>query len=237
MGSRDGENLEYEIIPPRQHHFESFKILIAFSGLRHALSSKPGYNMRVKECQDAARILLKLVGRESSEALLSNVTPEEYSKHKGEMEGTLARRAEHFFTEHERVFAGIQEWRKGNIVEFGKLMSRSGQSSIENYECEVSKSTRQRLGLNVPYTEDYQCCEPLIHLREILLDAPGVYGARFSGAGFRGCCVAFVAPDKAEEAVAYVDKMYKLAQPELAKEIKETPIAVICESANKAYIL
>ncbi|BBN02895.1 galacturonokinase [Marchantia polymorpha subsp. ruderalis] len=210
------KNLEYEIIPPRQHHFESFKILIAFSGLRHALSSKPGYNMRVKECQDAARILLKLVGRESSEALLSNVTPEEYSKHKGEMEGTLARRAEHFFTEHERVFAGIQEWRKGNIVEFGKLMSRSGQSSIENYECG---------------------CEPLIHLREILLDAPGVYGARFSGAGFRGCCVAFVAPDKAEEAVAYVDKMYKLAQPELAKEIKETPIAVICESANKAYIL
>eukprot|EP01018_Ginkgo_biloba_P027879 Gb_26806 [translate_table: standard] len=40
---------------------QSYKILLAFSGLRHSLSSKPGYNLRVAECQEAARILLKLV--------------------------------------------------------------------------------------------------------------------------------------------------------------------------------
>ncbi|CAF1704537.1 unnamed protein product [Brassica oleracea] len=42
--------------------------------------------------------------------------------------------------------------------------------------------------------------EPLIQLYKILLNAPGVYGARFSGAGFGGCCVAFVDAEKAEEA-------------------------------------
>ncbi|KAG2294463.1 hypothetical protein Bca52824_041132 [Brassica carinata] len=42
--------------------------------------------------------------------------------------------------------------------------------------------------------------ESLIQLYKILLNAPGVYGARFSGAGFRGCCVAFVDAEKAEEA-------------------------------------
>ncbi|CAH8253286.1 unnamed protein product [Arabidopsis lyrata] len=54
----------------------------------------------------------------------------------------------------------------GNLEEFGNLISASGLSSIENYECGA---------------------EPLIQIYKILLKAPGVYGARFSGAGFRGC--------------------------------------------------
>ncbi|KAL2644849.1 hypothetical protein R1flu_012436 [Riccia fluitans] len=177
---------QYEIMPPRQLDSESFKILIAFSGLRHALSSKPGYNLRVKECQDAARVLLKFVGREWSDPLLSNVTSEEYSVYEGKLEGNLAKRAKHFFTELERVSSGIEEWNRGDMEAFGELMSKSGQSSIDSYECG---------------------CEPLIQLRRILLDAPGVFGARFSGAGFRGCCVALVATEKADAAAAYVDRM------------------------------
>jgi len=49
---------------------EHYKILLAFSGLQHALSSKPGYNLRVAECQEAARILLRAAGKESGESLL-----------------------------------------------------------------------------------------------------------------------------------------------------------------------
>ncbi|KAL3698126.1 hypothetical protein R1sor_012202 [Riccia sorocarpa] len=210
------KTLEYEIIPPHQSDVESFRILIAFSGLRYALSSKPGYNLRVKECEDAARVLLKLVGRERSEPLLSSVTPEEYSLFKGELDGNLAKRAKHFFTEVARVSAGVEEWSRGDMEAFGKLMSESGQSSIDNYECG---------------------CEPLIQLRRILLDAPGVFGARFSGAGFRGCCVALVASEKAEEAAAFVDRVYKLAQPELVKHITDTPVAVICQSARGAHLI
>ena len=35
------------------------KILLALSGLKQALTSNPGYNRRVVECQEAARVLLE----------------------------------------------------------------------------------------------------------------------------------------------------------------------------------
>ncbi|KAL5979540.1 hypothetical protein ACLOJK_019445 [Asimina triloba] len=43
-------------------------------------------------------------------------------------------------------------------------------------------------------------CEEQKQLWEILQRAPGVYGARFSGAGFGGCCTAFVDTERAVEA-------------------------------------
>lgn len=36
-----------------------YKILLAFSGLKQALTTNPGYNRRVSECREAAKILLK----------------------------------------------------------------------------------------------------------------------------------------------------------------------------------
>ncbi|KAM0045576.1 putative galacturonokinase [Helianthus debilis subsp. tardiflorus] len=80
---------------------------------------------------------------------------------------------------------GLEAWSCGNFEEFGKLISASGLSSIQNYECG---------------------CEPLIQLYEILSKAPGVYGAWFNGAGFRGCYVAFVNSDYADKAASFVKK-------------------------------
>ena len=37
----------------------SYKILLAFSGLKQALTTNPGYNRRVSECREAAKVLLK----------------------------------------------------------------------------------------------------------------------------------------------------------------------------------
>lgn len=52
---------EHKLVPsPKQSDFhKSYKILLAFSGLRNALTNSPGYNLRVVECHEAARILLK----------------------------------------------------------------------------------------------------------------------------------------------------------------------------------
>lgn len=36
----------------------NYKILLAFSGAKHCLKDNPGYNCRVAECQEAAKILL-----------------------------------------------------------------------------------------------------------------------------------------------------------------------------------
>jgi galactokinase len=79
-------------------------------------------------------------------------------------------------------------------------------------------------------------CEPLVQLREILVQAPGVFGARFSGAGFRGCCVALVAAAHAEEAAEFVQESYKKAQPELAKQLNNATAVFICDSADRAHV-
>ena len=38
---------------------KEYQILLACSGLKQALTNNPGYNYRVAECQEAAKILLK----------------------------------------------------------------------------------------------------------------------------------------------------------------------------------
>ncbi|XP_024361591.1 galacturonokinase isoform X3 [Physcomitrium patens] len=210
------ERRMYELVQPPWYgkNEGDYKILLAFSGLQHALSSKPGYNLRVAECQEAATVLLRAVGRGDCEPLLCNVSVDEYEAHKDLLEGELAKRALHFFSENARVFAGIDAWSQGNLPEFGRLISQSGLSSIHNYECG---------------------CEPLVQLRDILAQAPGVYGARFSGAGFRGCCVALVATDLAGEAEKYVRAKYLNAQPDLAKRL--TTATFVCDSADHAHVV
>lgn len=51
---------------------KSYKILLAFSGLRQALTSNPGYNSRVAECQEAAKALLHASENGELEPFLGN---------------------------------------------------------------------------------------------------------------------------------------------------------------------
>ncbi|KAL6575275.1 hypothetical protein OROMI_012560 [Orobanche minor] len=192
-----------------------FKILLAFSGLKQALISNPGYNSRVSECREAAKVLLQASGNEELQPLLSNVEAEAYEEHKFKLDPNLARRAEHYFSENSRVLKGLEAWESGNIEEFGRLISASGLSSVQNYE---------------------SGCEPLIQLYEILLKAPGVYGARFSGAGFRGCCIAFVSSGRALDAASYVRREYPKFQPELASQIDRERMVLICDAAGCAHV-
>ena len=55
----------------------------------------------------------------------------------------------------------------------------------------------------------------MISLYEILTKTDGVYGGRFSGAGFKGCCMALVDPDKAEDVLAKVEREYLSIYPKL----------------------
>ncbi|KAF8651498.1 hypothetical protein HU200_063400 [Digitaria exilis] len=77
----------------------------------------------------------------------------------------------------------------------------------------------------------------MIQLYEILLKAPGVLGARFSGAGFRGCCLAIVESDRAEEAAAYVAAEYEKAQPELVSRIPANRRVLVCEPGDSARVI
>ncbi|KAJ1438025.1 Ribosomal protein S5 domain 2-type fold, subgroup [Sesbania bispinosa] len=214
---------EYKLIhrPEVQEYKESeqpkaTKILLALSGLKQALTNNPGYNKRVSECQEAARILLEASGDYETEPILSNVPPEVYEAHKCKLEPHLAKRAEHYFSENMRVSKGIEAWGMGKLKDFGILIAASGRSSIQNYECGS---------------------EPLIQLYEILLRAPGVLGARFSGAGFRGCCIAIVEAHLAAEAASFVGREYLKVQPELASQISKDTAVLICESGDCARVI
>ena len=52
-------------------------------------------------------------------------------------------------------------------------------------------------------------------LYEIMRNTDGIYGGRFSGAGFKGCCMALVDPEKVEDIKVKVTEEYLKAFPEL----------------------
>jgi galacturonokinase len=191
---KDEEALANEIDPP------PFRILLAFSGLREALTST-GYNARVEECREAARLLLRV--SEASDAVLGDVSPETHAREKERLPAHLKRRAAHFFEEAKRVADGSFLWRRGDLNAFGALVTASGVSSVENYECG---------------------CAPMNALLKIVCATRGVFGARFSGAGFRGCVVGLVSASEAEAARTSVFESYAAAFPELARDA-ETMLA------------
>jgi len=206
----DCATLEHQLIP-QPAVMPHFAVLIVFSGLRQALVSTD-YNRRVAECTEAARVLLAAVGRPHQQPLLRNVAPQEYLAYRHLLAGAAARRAEHFFSEMERVEQGIHAWQRGDLGRFGQLVSASGRSSIDNYQCGAP---------------------PLIDLYKLLIGSDGVFGARFSGAGFRGCCLALVDPSAAETIARQVLQQYSKLYPELAAHAH----AMVCATGDGAGVV
>lgn len=172
-----------------------WEFLVVYSGLSRQLTATP-FNQRVAECQDAARELLQLSGAEVPEhPILGHVPDEVYKRLSPRLSEMLRKRARHFFEERERVREGIGAWSRGDIKRFGELVTQSGYSSIVNYE---------------------SGSPALIALYEILAEDPGVYGARFCGGGFQGCCLALIDPAKRESIVAGLHERYMARHPELA---------------------
>jgi galacturonokinase len=203
----DCATLQYELVPPAAT-LSPPAILIACSGLRQALISTD-YNRRVAECAEAARTLLEAAGHAGDPPLLGLVSDDEYTTYRDRLSGPPARRATHFFSERERVGHGVDAWRRGDLREFGRLITASGDSSIRNYQCGAP---------------------PLVDLYQLLVEADGVYGARFSGAGFRGCCLALVDPQQAAAVAADVAAAYGRRYPDLASQAQ----MMLCQSDDGA---
>ncbi|MEZ4869531.1 MAG: galactokinase family protein [Caldilineaceae bacterium] len=197
---------------PSQIDPAAYAIMAVYSGVAQGLVGT-GYNNRVAECQSAAQQLLALAGQPAhADPRLRHVAPTIFADYGSRLEGPLRKRATHFFTEMARVAAGEAAWREGDLVRFGQLVSQSGESSIKNYE---------------------SGCPQLITLYEILNDTPGVYGVRFSGAGFRGSCLALVDP-KASAAIAEaVHRRYPQTHPDIADQYS----VHLCLPADGAHLL
>ncbi len=202
----------YELIPMASS-MKPFEIAIFFSGLERSLASSK-FNMRVDECRSAAYALKAFSGMEYGkfeETNLRDVPYDIYFRYKDKLPENWAKRAEHWYTEFHRVEAGAEAWRNGDIEELGKLSFESGYSSIHNWETGSPE---------------------LIKLYEIMTHTDGIYGGRFSGAGFKGCCMALIDPAYESKILEKVEREYLAAFPDL----KDKYSAHICHTADGARL-
>ena len=187
----DCQSIEIDKIPAASQ-MTDFEILSVYSGLTDVLVGTD-YNNRVAECQEAARLLLEFAGQQVEDTpRLRLVAPEIFEAEGHRLADPLRKRTTHYFGEVQRVANGVAAWQNGNINRFGELMTESGESSVKNYECGSPQ---------------------LITLYEILRDIPGVYGTRFSGAGFRGNCIALIDPTARESIAEAIHARYPAQHP------------------------
>ena len=204
----DLSNDKVELIK-KPSNMKPFKIAIFFSGLERSLASSD-YNVRVDECTSAAYALLAFEGAKYGkfkDTYLHDVPKEIFEKHKDKLPKKWRMRAEHYYAEVDRVERGAKAFSKGDIAEYGRLCTESGYSSIHVWET-GSKQLKS--------------------LYEIIIKVDGVYGGRFSGAGFKGCCMAIIDPEKQEQIVKEVTEKYLQEFPEL----KDKFSAYVCDTAD-----
>ncbi len=191
----DTRDDSYELIPTHPS-MKPYKIAIFFSGIERTLAGSK-FNMRVDECRSAAYALKAYAGMEYGkfeETHLREVPFEVFETYKDRLPDNFRKRAEHWYHEYRRVEAGAEAWRRGDLDSFGKLSFESGQSSIISWETGSDE---------------------LKTLYEIMRRTDGIYGGRFSGAGFKGCCMALIDPSYEASIITKVTSEYLKAFPAL----------------------
>lgn len=202
----------YSLIPTNPS-MKPYQIAIFFSGLERSLASSK-YNLRVDECKAAAYALLAYAGLDYgkyADTRLRDVPLAIFEQYGSRLPEVWRRRAEHYYSEVARVEAGADAWRRGDLETYGRLSFESGYSSIHSYECGSDE---------------------LRTLYEIMLHTDGIYGGRFSGAGFKGCCMALIDPAFAQRIERQVEESYLAAFPALKGKYSFH----LCDSADGAAL-
>jgi galactokinase len=146
-------------------------VILANSGVKHALVEGE-YNTRRADCEAAAHAL--------GVKALRDVSSADLAREKDRLADRIYRRALHIVGENDRVLAGMEALRGGDLTAFGRLMFASHESSRVNFE---------------------NSCPELDDLVAAARATPGVYGARLSGGGFGGATINLVERGREEEVV------------------------------------
>ena len=209
LDTKDGQ---YELIPASPV-MKPYEIAIFFSGVERTLAGSK-FNMRVDECKSAAYALKAYAGMEYGkfkDTHLREVPREVYETYKDRLPDNWRKRAQHWYTEFDRVQQGAEAWRRGDIEEYGRLSFESGRSSIEAWETGSPE---------------------LKKIYDIMTKTDGIYGGRFSGAGFKGCCMALIDPSFKDSIFEKVEREYLAEFPELKGHYS----AYVCHSADGVKI-
>jgi len=198
----------YKLIA-KNKSMKPYKIAIIFSGVKRTLVGS-SYNTRVDELKSASYVLKAYADMEYGsykDSVLRDVPQEVFMEYGKRMPIKFYKRACHYYSEMNRVSRAVDAWKKGDLEEFGKITFESGESSIVNYEAGSPE---------------------LIAIHQIMSKTDGIYGGRFSGAGFKGCCLAIINP-------AYEESISKKIREEYLRrfpQYKESFNIYFCDTAD-----
>jgi len=184
---------------------DGWVIVVADTGKPRTLADSE-YNRRRAECEGAVSELRALLG--DTILALRDVSPEQASLYLPLLSEPAQRRARHVVSENARVLAFVDALHRADIHTVRHLMHASHASLRGDYE--VS-------------------CDELDWMVSACLNAPGCIGARMTGAGFGGACVALVQKESVEPFVQH-------ASVEYAQHSSYTPKFLVCEAVDGAGV-
>lgn len=153
-------------------------IIVVDSGVQRGLVDSE-YNARRKECEAAAAHFGVKALRDLDEA--------GFAARAHELPPIIRKRARHVITENARTLAAAESLAHNDPAALGPLMAASHQSMRDDFE------------ITVPAIDA---------LVQIMQNVPGVYGARMTGGGFGGCCVALAPVPAAPAVKAAIEAQY-----------------------------
>ncbi|MBS1714296.1 MAG: galactokinase [Armatimonadetes bacterium] len=162
---------------------EGVSIVVCHTGKSRELAGSK-YNERRAECTEAARLL----GIPS----LREATPNLLAENSQSLPGVILRRALHVVTENQRCLEFAKALGSGDLRHLGDLMSESQMNLRNNYE--VS-------------------CIELDSMVEAAVRSEGCIGARMTGAGFGGACVALVRTGSVPAFLSDTEARYRAEVP------------------------
>lgn len=160
--------------------FKKHQLIIINSNKARALAESK-YNERRKEC-DAAFDILKVFDIADDLCHVHEISLAYLEN------DILYQRAKHAILENKRVQNAIIALNSGQIESLGKLLVESHISLSTDYDVSCNE-----LNTIVHYSTHFDGC----------------VGARMTGAGFGGCCIALVEKEKRERFISYVAQKYE----------------------------
>ena len=165
------------------------KFLVTNSTVKHTLSEGGcPYKARVASCQEAVTAVNRHTGADKAALRDVELAEVDAAFAAGAMSDETMRRARHVVSENLRCQRALTAFKDRDFAGLGKLMHESHQSLKEDYQ--VS-------------------CAELDALVDIAMEQEGVWGSRMTGAGFGGCIVTLVAPDKLEAVQAALTEGFR----------------------------
>lgn len=159
--------------------FSGYQLIIINSNKARTLADSK-YNERREECDTAFALLSKF----DIAADLCHVHEISLAYLEDDI---LYQRAKHAVMENKRVQHAVEALKQNNMDVFGQLLTESHISLDKDYEVSCFE-----LNMIVHYATHFDGC----------------IGARMTGAGFGGCCIAMVETDRVQQFIAYIGKKY-----------------------------